>query len=120
MEIVVMRTRKDYGVVMLELRISGLKRISCYPLKYPKKEMDEITKQLTGEEPLYPLDMCLVDFTGYIHFARLLTNYGIVKYVVLMTMIRRDANLRKFVRRLQQHGWHLAFRVRPLRRRTPS
>jgi hypothetical protein len=27
--------------------------------------------------------------------------------------------LKKFVNRLQQqHGWHLAFRVRPLRRRT--
>jgi hypothetical protein len=117
MEIVVMRTRKDYGVVMLELRISGLKRISC-SLEYPKKEMDKIVKELSGEEPLYPLDMCLVDSSGYIHFARLLTNYGIVKYVILMTMIRRDANLRKFVRRLQQHGWHLTFRVRPLRRRT--
>jgi hypothetical protein len=122
MEIVVMRTRKDYGkdygVVMLELRISGLKRISCYPLKYPKKEMDKIAKQLSGEETLYLLDMCLVDSSGYIHFARLLANYGIIKYMILMTMIRRDANLRKFVRRLQLHGWHLMFRVRPLRRRT--
>jgi hypothetical protein len=120
MEIVVMRTRKDYGkdygVVMLELRISGLKRISCYPLKYPKKEMDRISKQLNCEESLYPLDMCLVDSSGYIHFARLLAN-GTIKYVILMTMIRRDANLRKFVRRLQlHHGWHLMFRVRPLRR----
>ncbi len=115
-----MRTRKDYGkdygVVMLELRISGLKRISCYPLKYPKKEMDKIAKQLSGEESLYPLDMCLVDPSGYIHFARLLADHGIIKYVILMTKIRRSANLRKFVHRLQQHGWHLVFRVRPLRR----
>jgi hypothetical protein len=119
MEIVVMRTDyKDYDVVMLELRISGLKRISCYPLKYPKKEMDKITKQLSGRELVYPLDMCVVDTYGYIHFVRFLTNYGIVKYAILMTMIRRSANLKKFVNRLQQHGWHLTFRVRPLRRRT--
>jgi hypothetical protein len=118
MEIVVMRTRKDYGVVTLELRISGFRRISCYPLKYPKREMDKITKQLSGGESLYPLDMCLVDSSGYIHFARLLADHGIIKYVISMTKIRRSANLKKFVNRLQQHGWKLVFRVRPLRRRT--
>jgi len=115
MEIVIMRTRKDYGVVMLELRITGLKRISCFPLKFPKKEMNHITRHLPGG---YPLDMCLVDPDGYIHFARLIANDGIIEYMILMTKIRRTANLRKFVRRLQQHGWHLMFRVRPLRRRT--
>jgi hypothetical protein len=118
MEIVIMQTRKDYGVVMLELRIIGLRRISCWPLKWPKREMDKIAKQLSGKELLYPLDMCLADSDGYIHYARLLADHGIIKYVILMTMIRRDANLRKFARRLQQHGWHLVFRVRPLRRRT--
>jgi hypothetical protein len=115
MEIVIMRTRKDYGVVMLELRITGLKRISCFPLKFPTKEMNQITRHLPGG---YPLDMCLVDPNGYIHFARLIANDGIIKYMILMTKIRRTANLRKFVHQLQQHGWHLMFRVRPLRRRT--
>jgi hypothetical protein len=119
MEIVVMRTDyKDYDVVMLELRIVGLRRISCYPLNFPRSQMDKITKHLVGQSQLYPLDMCMVDTYGYIHFVRFLTNYGIVKYVILMTMIRRSANLKKFVNRLQQHGWHLTFRVRPLRRRT--
>jgi len=117
MEIVIMKVNKDYDVTMLELRIVGLRRIGCWPLKWPKREMDKIAKQLSGEESLYPLDMCLVDSSGYIHFARLLAN-GIIKYVILMTMIRRDANLRKFVRRLQLHGWRLMLRVRPLRRRT--
>jgi hypothetical protein len=56
MEIVIMRTRKDYGVVMLELRITGLKRISCFPLKFPTKEMNQITRHLPGG---YPLDMLL-------------------------------------------------------------
>jgi len=116
MEIVVMRVNKDYGVTMLELRISGLKRISCFPLKFPKKEMTQIKRHLSSG---YALDMCLVDPDGYIHFARLIANDGIVEYMILMTMIRRDANLRKFVRRLQLHGWHLIFRVRPLRR-TPA
>lgn len=117
MEIVVMRVNKDYDVAMLEMRIIGLRRISCSPLKFPKEEMNQITKHLAGG---YPLDMCLVDSDGYIHFARLIANDGIIEYTILVTMIRRDANLRKFVRRLQQHGWHLVFRVRPLRRRTLS
>ena len=117
MEIVVMRVNKDYDVTMLELRIVGLRRISCFPLKFPKKAMNQITRHLSSG---YALDMCLVDPDGYIHFARLIANDGIVEYMILMTKIRRTANLRKFARRLQQHGWHLVFRVRPLRRRTPS
>jgi hypothetical protein len=114
MEIVVMSVNKDYDVTMLEMRIVGLRRISCSPLKFPSREMAKITKHLTGES----LDTCFVDSDGYIHFARLLAECGIIKYVILMTKIRRSANLFKFVRRLQQHGWHLVFRVRPLRRRT--
>jgi len=116
MEIVVMKAGKDYGVTMLELRIVGLRRISCWPLKHPKREMNKITKHLTNG---YLLDMCLVDADGYIHFARFVVDYGIVKYVILMTKIRRSANLLKYARRLQLHGWHLMFRVRPLRR-TPA
>jgi hypothetical protein len=115
MEIVIMRVNKDYGVTMLELRIVGLRRISCYPLKFPDREMDKITRHLAGG---YALDVCLVDPDGYIHFARLIASDGIIEYMILMTKIRRTANLRKFVHRLQQHGWHLVFRVRPLRRRT--
>jgi hypothetical protein len=115
MEIVVMRVNKDYDVAMLEMRIIGLRRISCWPLKFPSREMTKIAKHLTGG---YPLDACFVDSDGYIHFARLLFNNGKVEYIILMTKIRRSANLLKYARRLQLHGWHLMFRVRPLRRRT--
>jgi hypothetical protein len=115
MEIVVMRVNKDYGVTMLELRIIGLRRISCWPLKYPKREMDKIAKHLSGG---HLLDMCLVDTEGYIHFARFIVDHGIVKYVILMTKLRGKANLLKFARRLQRHGWHLVFRMRPTSSRT--
>jgi len=114
MEIVVMRVGKDYGVVMTELQIVGLRKFrGCYLLKFPTKEMDEVLQILKG----LPVDFCLKDYEGYIHFARFIFVNGKVEYVVLMTKIRRTANLKKFVVRLQQHGWRLMLRIRPLRRR---
>ncbi len=116
MEIVVMRVGKDYGVVMTELRIAGLRKFDgCYLLKFPTKEMDEISQLLPKG---LPVDFCLVDYERYIHFVRFIFRSGKVEYVVMMTKIRRTANLKKFVVRLQQHGWHLMLRIRPLRRRT--
>ncbi len=115
MEIVVMKVGKDYGVVMTELRIVGLRKFrGCYLLDFPTKEMDEISQHLKG----LPVDLCLVDYERYIHFARFIFLNGKVEYVILMTKIRRTANLKKFVVRLQQHRWRLMLRVRPLRRRT--
>jgi hypothetical protein len=113
MEIVVMRVGKDFGVVMTELRIVGLRKFrGCYLLKFPDKEMDEITQYLPKG---LPADLCLVDYERYIHFARFVFIRNKVEYVILMTKIRRTANLKKFVVRLQQHGWHLMLRIRPLR-----
>ena len=115
MEIVVMKAGKDYGVVMTELQIVGLRKFrGCYLLNFPTKEMDEITQYLPRE--LF-VDLCLVDYKRYIHFARLIFRRSKVEYVILMTKIRRTANLKKFVVRLQQHGWRLMLRIRPLRRR---
>jgi hypothetical protein len=114
MEIVVMKVSKDYGVTMTELQIVGLRKFnSCYLLKFPTKEMNEISRYLKG----MPVDFCLKDYEGYIHFTRFIFVNGKVEYVILMTMIRRTANLKKFVVRLQQHGWRLMLRIRPLRRR---
>jgi hypothetical protein len=114
MEIVVTKVGKDYGVVMTELRIVGLRKFrGCYLLKFPTKEMDEISQHLKG----LPVDLCLVDYEGYIHFARFIFSSNKVEYVILMTKIRQTANLKKFVVRLQQHRWRLMLRIRPLRRR---
>ncbi len=116
MEIVVMKVGKDYGVVMTELRIVGLRKFDgCYLLKFPTKEMDEISQHLPKG---LPVDFCLVDYERYIHFTRFIFRNGKVEYVIMMTKIRRTANLKKFVVRLQQHGWRLMLRIRPLRRRT--
>jgi hypothetical protein len=112
MEIVVLRVGKDYGVVMTELHIVGLRKFRGCPLEFPIKEMDEITKYLKG----LPVDLCLADYERYLHFARFLFVGGKVEYVVLMTKIRRTANLKKFAIRLQRHGWHLMLHIRPLRR----
>ena len=115
MEIVVMKAGKDYGVAMTELRIVGLKKFrGCYLLKFPTREMDEISQHLLKG---MPVDFCLKDYEGYIHFTRFIFVNGKVEYVILMTMIRRTANLKKFVVRLQHHGWRLMLRIRPLRRR---
>jgi hypothetical protein len=114
-EIVVMRVGKDYGVVMTELRIAGLKKYRrCYIFDFPTREMDEITQHLPKG---LPVDFCLVDYERYIHFVRFIFLRGKVEYVIMMTKIRRTANLKKFVVRLQQHGWHLMLRIRPLQRR---
>jgi hypothetical protein len=116
MEIVVMRVGKDYGVVMTELRIVGLRKFrGCYLLNFPTREMDEITQYLPKG---LPVDFCLVDYERYIHFVRFIFLRGKVEYVIMMTKIRRSANLKRFVVRLQQHGWHLMLRIRPLQRRT--
>jgi hypothetical protein len=116
MEIVVMHVGKDYGVVMTELRIVGLRKFgSCYLLKFPTREMGEISQLLPKG---LPVDFCLVDYERYIHFVRFIFRNGKVEYVVIMTKIRRTANLKKFVVRLQQHGWRLMLRIRPLRRYT--
>jgi hypothetical protein len=113
MEIVVMKVGKDYGVVMTELQIVGLKKSrECY-LDFPTKEMDKISQHLKG----LPVDLCLVDYEGYIHFARFIFSSNKVEYVILMTKIRQAANLKKFVVHLQQHGRRLMLRIRPLRRR---
>jgi hypothetical protein len=105
MEIVVMKVGKDYSVVMMELRIAGLRKFrGCYLLDFPDKEMDEITQYLPKG---LSADLCLVDYERYIHFARFIFIRGKVEYVVMMTKIRRTANLKKFAVRLQQHGWRL-------------
>jgi len=114
MEIVIMRAGKDYGVVMTEMRIEGLRKFRGCPLEFPTKEMDQISRHLKG----LPVDLCLVDYNGYIHFARFIFVNGKVEYVILMTKIRRTANLKKFAVRLQRHGWHLMLRIRPLRNQT--
>jgi hypothetical protein len=111
MEIVILRVGKDYGVVMTEMRIEGLRKFRNCPLEFPKREMDEISKHLKG----LPVDLCLADYEGYLHFARFLFVNGKVEYVILMTKIRRTANLKKFAVRLQRHGWRLMLRIRPLR-----
>jgi len=113
MEIVVMRVGKDYRVTMTELRIAGLRKFrGCYLLNFPTREMDEITQYLPKG---LPVDLCLVDYERYIHFARFIFSRGKVEYVIMMTKIRRTANLKKFTIRLQQHGWRLMLRIRPLR-----
>lgn len=100
---------RDFGVVMLDLKIAGLTEDREGT---PSWLLEEIEKDLYDAivklREMYRVNMALRDMTGRKYSASLYIDSGIVHYVVLTSS---EHTLRGIVKRLKQQGWKLLLSI---------
>lgn len=98
--------QRDYDVVLLDLRIAGLRPMESRPpvvqgLEAIEAELRHVVRDLADH---YVLDLGLESPSGTRHMARLYARDANVKYVLLLSP---RASLRGPLRRLRQQGWRV-------------
>ncbi len=100
---------RDWGVVMLDLKIAGLTEDSREKTSVLPEEIErDLHNAIAGLSEMYRFDMALRDMMGRRYLASLYVDSGIVHYVVL---ISSKHTLRGVVKRLKQQVWRLLLSI---------
>lgn len=101
-----MLVQRDYDVVLLDLKISGLRPLEARSLRLQELEaVESELRHVVGDlADHYALDLGLENSNGTRYLARLYARDAKVKYVLLLSP---RAPLRGILRRLKQQGWRV-------------